>query len=165
MKIYEDSILKFGKHQGKSFMDILIADIDYLRFLYRKGFDFNANCRHFILDGFDIENEIRYEVRTKTDKLKFYSVQKLICRAEKGKRRKDLVKKKKNDFIKYVSLEKIPFIIEEKEITSNHFDSTAFQSDDRFFTSTSIQRTKIYDAELLSETIKSNLKQLETTQD
>lgn len=42
-------------------------------------------------------------------------------------------------------------------VEENHFDSSAFQSDDRFFTTTKIVKTKVYDKEVLDYFIQSEL--------
>ena len=54
-------------------------------------------------------------------------------------------------------MKNIPFEIKEKIVEIKHFDSSAFQSDDRFFTTSEILKIKVYDKECLDSFIQSEL--------
>ncbi|WP_407501275.1 exodeoxyribonuclease X C-terminal domain-containing protein [Elizabethkingia anophelis] len=153
MRIDEKTIFTFGKYEGKSFTDVIISDIDYLRFLYRKGFKFSQKCVHFILDGFDNIKEINHVIVEKKDLIRFYSVDKIVCRAAKGKRKNDLVLIHSRSLINHISIKNVPFEIIEKEVIRNCFDSKAFQNDDRFFTVKEKKATKVYDKVILNNII------------
>ena len=160
MKIGLETTFKFGKYKGKDFKWILINDLDYLRFLYRKGFYFEHNCVHLITKDFDIIDDITISVKSSKDEVIFFEEKYVILYPEKFIRKKTQKIMLSKTFIKKASIKHIPFEIKEREVEENHFDSSAFQSDDRFFTTTKIVKTKVYDKEVLDYFIQSELTQV-----
>ena len=160
MKIGLETTFKFGKYKGKDFKWILINDLHYLRFLYRKGFYFEHNCVHLITKDFDIIDDITISVKSSKDEVIFFEEKYVILYPEKFIRKKTQKIMLSKTFIKKASIKHIPFEIKEREVEENHFDSSAFQSDDRFFTTTKIVKTKVYDKEVLDYFIQSELPQV-----
>ena len=157
MKIGLNTTFKFGKYKGKDFKWILLNDLSYLRFLFSKGFYFEHNCVHIITKEFEIIEDISVNVKSSKDEVIFFEEKYVILYPEKFNRKKTKKIMLSQTFIKKVSIKHIPFEIEEREVEENHFDSSAFQSDDRFFTTTKIVKTKVYDKELLDYFIQSEL--------
>ena len=145
MKIGLNTTFKFGKHKGKDFKWILLNDLSYLRFLFRKGFYFEHNCVHLITKEFDIIEDITVNVKSSKDEVLFFEERYIILYPEKGIRKKTLRINLCKNFLKKASLKNIPFEMKEKIVEKEHYDSSAFQSDDRFFTTSEILKTKVYD--------------------
>ena len=160
MKIGLNTTFKFGKYKGKDFKWILLNDLSYLRFLFSKGFYFEHNCVHLITKDFDIIDDISVNVKSSKDEVIFFEEKYTILYPEKFIRKKAQKIMLSKTFIKKVSIKHIPFEIKEREVEENHFDSSAFQSDDRFFTTTKIVRTKVYDKNVLDYFIQSELTQV-----
>ena len=160
MKIGLNTTFKFGKYKGKDFKWILLNDISYLRFLFRKGFYFEHNCVHLITKEFEIIEDITVNVKSSKDEVVFFEEKYTILYPEKGIRKKTLRINLCKNFLKKTSLKNVPFEIKEKIVEINHFDSSAFQSDDRFFTTSKILKIKVYDKECLDSFIHSELTQV-----
>lgn len=160
MKIGLNTTFKFGKYKGKDFKWILLNDLSYLRFLFSKGFYFEHNCVHLITKEFEIIEDISVNVKSSKDEVVFFEEKYTILYPEKFIRNKTLKIMLSKTFIKKASIKHIPFEIKEREVEENHFDSSAFQSDDRFFTTTKIVKTKVYDKECLDSFIQSELPQV-----
>ena len=160
MRIDSDTVFHFGKYKGKSFKWVLVNNIGYLKFLLSQGFNFNRDCIWLLEESFKIESEIIYKVTKKTNVLNFIKKEFVILQPKKFVRKKDKKIILSEEIVKVVDISNVPFHIEKKEVTSSHFDSRGLQMDDRFFTTTEIRESKIYNTDILNSIIDLNIKEL-----
>lgn len=143
----------FGKHEGKTFKEIILIDRNYLNFLFRKGFEFDRDSKKIITENNPIETEI--SVKTMGEKQKvIFSEKKFI---ETGKTRIILCEK----YLEKIDISDVPSKIIVRKIERHVFDSSAFQNDDRFYSYTDEVKTRIYDEIELQKKIKNTLKKYE----
>ena len=145
MKINIETVFHFGKHKGQNFKWVLMNDINYLRFLFRKGFKFEHNAIHLIKGNFEIEEDINVSISEKKSEIKFYKQKFIILQPEKGVRKKEFKVVISSDLIGKKNIENVPFEIKEWEVEEQCFDFSAIQQDDRFFTSKTIRKKKVFD--------------------
>lgn len=157
MKIYLDTMFSFGKYKGKNFKWILMNDKNYLQFLFRKRFQFCPNCFYLITKDFEVKEEFVFDLKTKTSKMIIFKKKTIVIPAEKFIRKKDFIVVVSKDHFKTIDIQKIPFELIKKKSIKNHFDSSAFQQDDRFFQSEHLTIQKKFDQEMIEEIFKKEI--------
>lgn len=149
-KINLETTFWFGKHKGKNFKEVFLNDRNYIFFLFRKGFKFHHNCIGLINENKCVQTEISVKINGNEKNVKVY--EKTFIELGKGR----VVFGEK--FLEKFSIEDIPEKIIERRIERQIFDSSAFQIDDRFFTSVQIVKKRIFDEVELQKRIKEKLK-------